>query len=146
MLVLSRRPDSSILVGHDIVVRVELVSGDDVCLTVEGPEGVRVERLDQHEVVSQLERRGKTWHPERMYVLSRRSRPGVVINGEVVVAVQAISNESVRIGIEAPPHVLIYREEVYQQMQEANRSAISDGGSDLSGLAAITGLPKRPER
>jgi sRNA-binding carbon storage regulator CsrA len=34
MLVLSRRPDSSILVGHDVSVRVELVAGDVVCLTL----------------------------------------------------------------------------------------------------------------
>ncbi len=137
MLVLSRRPDTSILVGHDIVVRVDLVAGDDVCLTVEGPEGVRVERLDEREVIDQLARRGRAWQPERMHVLSRRTRPGLLINGEVVVAVQAISNESVRIGIEAPPHVLIYREEVYQQMQEANRSAVSQADANLAGLAGL---------
>ncbi len=137
MLVLSRRPDTSILVGHDIVVRVELVSGDDVCLAIEGPEWVRVERIDEHEVADQLARRGKAWQPDRMHVLSRRARPGLLINGEVVVAVQAISNESVRIGIEAPPHVLIYREEVYQQMQEANRSAVSGTEADLAGLAGM---------
>lgn len=146
MLVLSRRPDSSILVGHDVTVTVELVAGDDVCLRVTGPDSLSVQRLDEREVIEQLAKRGKTWDEATMHVLSRRSRPGLLINNEVVVAVQAVSHDSVRIGIEAPPHVLIYRQEVYQQMQEANRSAISDGGSDLSGLAAITGLPKRPER
>lgn len=29
MLVLSRRPDSSILVGHDVVVTVEMIAGED---------------------------------------------------------------------------------------------------------------------
>ena len=138
MLVLSRRPDSSILVGHDITVTVELVSGDDVCLTVTGPEGVQVERLEEGEVMAELARRGKTWEPGRMHVLSRRPRPGLIINGEVLIAVQAISNESVRIGIEAPPHVLIYREEVYQQMQEANRMAVqATSDEDLAGLAGL---------
>ncbi|HWE54646.1 MAG TPA: carbon storage regulator [Acidimicrobiales bacterium] len=136
MLVLSRRPDSSILVGHDVTVTVELVAGDDVCLRVTGPETLTVQRIDEQQVISELARRGKEWQPERMHVLSRRTRPGLLINGEVVVAVQAISNESVRIGIEAPAHVLIYREEVYQQMQEANRSAASTG-SDLAGLAGL---------
>ena len=140
MLVLSRRPDSSILVGHDVRVTVELVAGDDVCLRVVGPPGCRVERLDEREVRAHLERRGRTWDDEHMHVLSRRARPGLIIDGEVIIAVQAVSNDSVRIGIEAPPHVLIYREEVYQQMQEANRSAMATPG-DLAGLAGLLSDP-----
>lgn len=145
MLVLSRRPDSSILVGHDVTVTVEMVAGEDVCLRVSGPDTLTVERLDEREVIEQLAKRGKTWDDASMHVLSRRSRPGLLINGEVVVAVQAVSNDSVRIGIEAPPHVLIYRQEVYQQMQDANRAAMSDGASDLSGLAGLTGIPQNPK-
>lgn len=141
MLVLSRRPDSSILVGHDVTVTVEMVSGEDVCLRVTGPDTLTVQRLDEQEVIEQLAKRGKAWDAATMHVLSRRSRPGILINGEVVVAVQAVSHESVRIGIEAPPHVLIYRQEVYQQMQEANRAALSDGGADLSGLSGLSGRP-----
>ena len=140
MLVLSRRPDSSILVGHDVSVRVELVAGDDVCLTVQGPEGVRVERVEDREVMDLLTAKGKDWRPDGMHVLSRRTRPGILINGEVLVSIQAISNDSVRIGIEAPPHVLIYREEVYKQMQEANQLAVSSSSSsDLAGLAGLIG-------
>lgn len=140
MLVLSRRPDSSILVGHDVTVTVELVAGDDVCLKVVGPPGCRVTRLDENEVRAALARRGKEWDGEHMHVLSRRPRPGLVINDEVVVAVQSVSNESVRIGIEAPSHVLIYREEVYRQMQDANRSALNDV-ADLAGLAGLVAEP-----
>lgn len=141
MLVLSRRPGSSILVGHDVKVTVELVSGDDVCLRVAAPHQVRVQRVEEREVIAQFEARGKRWDPSEMHVLSRRGRPGIVIDAEVVVAVQAISNESIRIGIEAPPHVLIYREEVYQQMQEANRSAISGSSDALAGLAGLYSDP-----
>lgn len=140
MLVLSRRPDSSILVGHDVTVTIEMVAGEDVCLRVTGPDTLTVERLDEREVAEELAKRGKAWDRSSMHVLSRRTRPGLLINGEVVIAVQAVSQESVRIGIEAPPHVLIYRQEVYQQMQDANRSAISDGGTDLAGLAGLTGI------
>lgn len=140
MLVLSRRSDSSILIGHDVVVTVEMVAGDDVCLRVTGPDSVTVQRLDEREVAAQLAARGKAWDGAGMHVLSRRPRPGLLINGEVVVSVQAVSNDSVRIGIEAPPHVLIYRQEVYQQMQDANRAAVS-GDSDLTGLAGLAGIP-----
>lgn len=141
MLVLSRRPGSSILIGHDVTVTVELVSGEDVCLRVTGPDTLTVQRLEEQEVIDQLAERGKAWDAGTMHVLSRRSRPGVLIDGEVMVTVQAASHESVRIGIEAPSHVLIYRQEVYQQMQDANRAALSDGGTDLSGLAGLSGRP-----
>lgn len=141
MLVLSRRPGTSILIGHDVRVTVETVAGDDVCLRVSGPSGCTVEHLDEREVRTLLEQRGGTWDGDSMHVLSRRSRPGLLIDGRVVVAVQAISTESVRIGIEAPPDVLIYREEVYRQMQDANRSAVStpDGLAGLAGLLSDGG-------
>lgn len=71
-----------------------------------------------------------------------------MINDEIMVAVQAVSHDAVRIGIEAPPHVLIYREEVYQQMQDANRAAMTQTATDLNGLAGLAGIaghiPERP--
>lgn len=137
MLVLSRRPDSSIIVGHDIKVTVEYVAGDDVCLKVTGPDDLVVQRLEELDVAEVLSRRGREWDASSMHVLSRRSRPALLLNREILVAVQSVSNESVRIGIEAPSHVLIYREEVYRQMQEANRGALNDPSGDLGGLAAL---------
>lgn len=137
MLVLSRKAGSSILIGHDVVVTVEMISGDDVCLSVRAPDGVRVERLEENDVAAHLAERGKKWDPNHMYVLSRRPRPGLLVAGEVMVAVQSVSSEAVRIGIDAPAHVLIYREEVYQQMQEANRAA--QGAADPAGLAGLAG-------
>jgi carbon storage regulator CsrA len=49
MLVLSRKADTSIIIGHDITVTVEYVAADDVCLSVKGPEGLSVERLEEVE-------------------------------------------------------------------------------------------------
>ncbi len=137
MLVLSRRADTSIIVGHDITVTVEYVAAEDVCLSVKGPEGLRVERLEEVELAQVLSKRGRTWDPSTMHVLSKRSRPALLLDGEILVAVQSVSSDSVRIGIEAPPHVLIYREEVYRQMQEANRGALSEPDEDLGGLVAL---------
>ncbi len=137
MLVLSRRAETSIIVGHAITVTVEYVAADDVCLSVKGPDGLRVERLEEVELAQVLSKRGRIWDPSTMHVLSKRSRPALVINGEILVAVQSVSSDSVRIGIEAPPHVLIYREEVYRQMQEANRGALSEPDEDLGGLVGL---------
>ena len=47
-----------------------------------------------------------------MLVLSRRLGERIVIDGGIVVTVVQVKNNQIRIGIEAPPHVGIYREEI----------------------------------
>ncbi len=143
MLVLSRRPGTSIVIDHTVRVTVEVVAADDVCLSVEAPDGTTVERIEEVEVAEQMRSRGRTWDPARHHVLSRRGRPGLVIGGTVRVAVLAISNDAVRIGVDAPAHIEVHREEVYHQIQEANRSAVADSDEDLVGLARF--VRGRPE-
>lgn len=142
MLVLSRRPGSAIIIDHHIVVTVTLVAGEEVCLEVDCPPGVTVERAEVVGVAGELAARGRQFDPHRMHVLSRRSRPGLVINGTVRLAVLAMSNEVVRIGVDAPPEVEVHRDEVYREITEANRSAVGVADSDLAGLARF--LPGSP--
>jgi len=47
-----------------------------------------------------------------MLVLSRKLNEKIVINGDIVVTVVKIDRNQVRIGIEAPGHVPVYREEI----------------------------------
>jgi carbon storage regulator len=47
-----------------------------------------------------------------MLVLSRRAGERIIIDGGIVVTVARIKNNRVRIAIEAPPRVGIYREEL----------------------------------
>jgi carbon storage regulator len=145
VLVLSRRPGTAILIGHDVKVTIEMVADDDVCLTVDCPPNVTVERKEEVDIAKKLEGRGRHWDPTRMKVLSRQARPALLINSEVLIAVQSISNDSVRIGISAPGSVGIYREEVYQQMLEANRSAAAEPDDYLAGLAGLLPPPPDPE-
>lgn len=46
MLVLSRRPEEAIVIGDDIVVRVNLVQGNQVRLGIAAPADVRIRRLE----------------------------------------------------------------------------------------------------
>jgi carbon storage regulator len=143
VLVLSRRPGASIVIDHTVRVTVEVVAADDVCLSVEAPDGITVERVEEVELAEEMRSRGRTWDPSRHHVLSRRARPGLVIGGNIRVAVLAISNDAVRIGVDAPSHIEVHREEVYHQIQEANRSAVADADQDLVGLARF--VRGRPE-
>ena len=47
-----------------------------------------------------------------MLVLSRKLNEKIVIDGEIVVTVVKIDRNQVRLGIEAPGHVPVYREEI----------------------------------
>ena len=47
-----------------------------------------------------------------MLVLSRKTGETIVIDGTIRVTISSIQGDRVRIGVEAPKHVKVYREEV----------------------------------
>lgn len=59
-----------------------------------------------------------------MLILSRNKGQKIMINDNIVISILEISGDQVRIGIEAPPDVTIYREEIYIAIQQQNMDAI----------------------
>ncbi|MGY5346097.1 carbon storage regulator CsrA [Paenibacillus glucanolyticus] len=59
-----------------------------------------------------------------MLILSRNKGQKIMINDNIVISILEISGEQVRIGIEAPKDVTIYREEIYVAIQQQNMDAI----------------------
>ena len=53
-----------------------------------------------------------------MLVLTRKSNQSIMIGDEIEVSVLAIMGEKVRIGIQAPRDVPVFRKEVYLEIQE----------------------------
>jgi carbon storage regulator len=47
-----------------------------------------------------------------MLVLSRKVNEKIIINGDIVLTVVKIDRNQVRLGIEAPEHVRVFREEI----------------------------------
>jgi carbon storage regulator len=47
-----------------------------------------------------------------MLVLSRKLNEKIVIDGNIVVTVVKIDRNQIRLGIEAPGHIPVYREEI----------------------------------
>lgn len=70
-----------------------------------------------------------------MLALSRKKQEALVINNNIEITILDIKGEQVKIGISAPKDVSIYRKEVYLQIQEANKEAMS--GNDLDAIAAF---------
>lgn len=60
-----------------------------------------------------------------MLVLSRKIDQSLRIGDRVRVTVVAVSGQGVRIAVEAPNEIPIYREELYERIAEANREAIT---------------------
>ena len=51
-----------------------------------------------------------------MLVLSRKVGEEIIVDGNIKVKVVDIRGGKVRLGIEAPPHITVHREEVAQAM------------------------------
>ncbi|GAB4387913.1 MAG: carbon storage regulator CsrA [Thermodesulfovibrionales bacterium] len=56
-----------------------------------------------------------------MLVLTRKSDEGVRIGDDIRITVVEIKGNQVRLGIEAPQTVPIYRNEVYEKVRKENR-------------------------
>ena len=60
---------------------------------------------------------------QAMLVLTRKASQSIMIGDEIEVSVLAIMGEKVRIGIEAPREVPVFRKEVYLEIQEDQNGA-----------------------
>ena len=67
-----------------------------------------------------------------MLVLTRKVGESITIGDEIKVYIQEIRGNQVKIGISAPPSVVVHREEVYRRIQMENRRASE---TDLEALA-----------
>ncbi len=70
-----------------------------------------------------------------MLVLTRKPGQSVYIGDDVKITLHGIRGNQVRIGIDAPSSVKIYREEIYLQILEENKVAAADTPSDLGDVA-----------
>ncbi|HWD41124.1 MAG TPA: carbon storage regulator CsrA [Fimbriimonas sp.] len=68
-----------------------------------------------------------------MLVLTRKLHQSIVIGDGIEVVVLEVRGEQVRIGIKAPKNVAVHRKEIYEQIQEENRSASEVRPEDIPG-------------
>jgi carbon storage regulator len=69
-----------------------------------------------------------------------------MIGADVVVTVLEVRGDQVRIGIDAPRSISVHREEVFRELEAANRAAASPGSGALEGLASLRPPPEGRRR
>lgn len=65
-----------------------------------------------------------------MLALSRKKGEALVLNNNIELTILEIKGDQVKIGIDAPKEVPVYRKEVYLQIQEANKEAMNADSLD----------------
>lgn len=60
-----------------------------------------------------------------MLVLSRKTGEGIVLDKDITIDILSIDGDRIRIGIQAPREMRIFRKELLEETIDINRSAIN---------------------
>ena len=79
-----------------------------------------------------------------MLALSRKVGESLVIGNNVEITILEVKGEQIKIGIDAPKSVPVYRKELYLQIQQANQEAMKQDitPEGLDALFSIVQMPK----
>lgn len=71
-----------------------------------------------------------------MLALSRKQGESIVVGNDIEITILEFKGDQVKIGINAPKSVPVYRKELYVQITDANKEAIkqADAIKNLKGL------------
>ncbi len=74
-----------------------------------------------------------------MLVLSRKKDQAIMIGDNIELTIIDVQGDQVRIGINAPKNVSIYRKELFLEIQEENKRAASNGMVQLDSILKNNG-------
>ena len=66
-----------------------------------------------------------------MLVLTRKPHESIMIADEIEISVLSITREKVRLGVEAPRDIPVFRKEIYLQIQEEGRAASASARAEV---------------
>ncbi len=65
-----------------------------------------------------------------MLVLSRHRDESIIIGDDIVITVVDIRGDKVRLGIQAPTHIPVHRQEIYEAIQREKSRGQGDAGGE----------------
>ena len=72
-----------------------------------------------------------------MLILARKIGEAITIADEITIKVLEIKGGQVKFGVDAPHHISIHRNEVYERILEENKKAAMEAPDDLSSLTHV---------
>jgi carbon storage regulator len=66
-----------------------------------------------------------------MLVLTRKSHQSIMIGDDIEVSVVSVAGEKVRVGIEAPRAVPVFRKEVYLEIQQESSAGAASARTEV---------------
>jgi len=73
-----------------------------------------------------------------MLILTRKLGESIIIDDNVHISVIEINKNNIKIGVNAPRELTIYREEVFLKIKEENANSSSSGVIDFVDFASTT--------
>ena len=80
-----------------------------------------------------------------MLVLSRKVSEAIIIGGSIEIRITRIDGDVVKIGIEAPREIPIYRKEVHCEIADSNQDAALNPGSVDSLVSTLRKPREQPQ-
>ncbi|BDV01755.1 carbon storage regulator [Thermodesulfomicrobium sp. WS] len=72
-----------------------------------------------------------------MLILSRKVGESLILGEDIRITVLAVRGQQVRLGLEIPAEVPVFREEIYLKVREANTAALETNEHDLLAAASL---------
>lgn len=64
-----------------------------------------------------------------MLALSRKLNESIIVGNDIEITILEVKGEQVKVGVNAPKSVPVYRKELYVQIQESNKEAANTGSN-----------------
>jgi len=72
-----------------------------------------------------------------MLILGRKVEESIIIGDAICIRILGVQDGQVKIGIEAPKDVKVYRSELYEQIQQENKEASKVQKASISHIATL---------
>ena len=77
-----------------------------------------------------------------MLILSRKIDEKIQIGDDITITIIDIHGEQVKIGVEAPKSIKVFRQEVFEAIQKENKAAAVEQRNSQMEISAVSALSK----
>ena len=77
-----------------------------------------------------------------MLILSRKIDEKIKIGDEITITLIDVHGDQVKIGVEAPKNVKVFRQEVFDAIQNENKAAVVEEQGNQKAIIAVSALSK----